>query len=555
MPYIENIMGAVRNLHDTTHNDFQMIEVPEKSLFPRPKAYPGQIESAEELLKHDEILLCSHTGSGKTAVFTYAAHLFGQATLIIEPLKALQIQVQRYYPDKDKYIFGRVEYKCPFSYTGHADQAACITRKEYYETKKRAKIKGFSYFKAGVRTQWEYPCKNCHYVNAIEEATRQMQEGKVLICNFGNYEQYFDRAKMIIIDEADAFFQAIIGGVECTFWHNVTLEPFAILAAEQHHLSNRYKELEGKEPRTWEEQQIQLHEMNKIEAKIRSIKFLLENVDLTFSYREPIRHKKNELTGDLEVTKIEIMPTKTKELKDRVFRRPSTKLIIVTATPAIFGADIKQVNYSIPQRVGIFYTPVGLMTKRNVKYFENYHLLHKSADFIKTMSAAMEKEYHDEYRNKIYRCIVHCGNLDDYARDLYTYLGGEKTCVMQERGTLATTIQTYKENEDARFLLVAGADFGIDIPDVVHQYVVKVPFASMGPRLEALKSQMPENEFADWYTMDALNRMVQQCGRVGRTANAFGCTFILDNKFGDLFFKYEDRLPDWFKSRYIREVF
>ena len=73
----------------------------------------------------------------------------------------------------------------------------------------------------------------------------------------------------------------------------------------------------------------------------------------------------------------------------------------------------------------------------------------------------------------------------------------------------------------------------------------------MDERLRALERSIGKPAFNDWYSTDALNRLIQQCGRVGRGANSFGCTFILDSKFLTLYRKYKEKLPKWFIERLV----
>ena len=80
---------------------------------------------------------------------------------------------------------------------------------------------------------------------------------------------------------------------------------------------------------------------------------------------------------------------------------------------------------------------------------------------------------------------------------------------------------------------------------------MKVPFAAMDECLRALEKSIGKKSFREWYAMDAMNRLVQESGRVGRGMNSFGCTFVLDSKFLTLYQKYKDKLPEWFVERLV----
>jgi ATP-dependent helicase YprA (DUF1998 family) len=59
--------------------------VPAPPGFPFEMAYEGQVDAVKRIQASDKSLVCSHTGSGKTAVFLAA--LPGFASLVIEPRK------------------------------------------------------------------------------------------------------------------------------------------------------------------------------------------------------------------------------------------------------------------------------------------------------------------------------------------------------------------------------------------------------------------------------------------------------------------------------------
>ena len=108
---------------------------------------------------------------------------------------------------------------------------------------------------------------------------------------------------------------------------------------------------------------------------------------------------------------------------------------------------------------------------------------------------------------------------------------------------------------DSKYLLVASAEYGMDASWCNCQFVLKVPYASFDDRLKALERKMGKEKFKHFYTMDALNKLIQQAGRIGRGWDSFGATFLLDSKFGELYGQYKQFFPDWFNDRLCKEVF
>ena len=206
---------------------------------------------------------------------------------------------------------------------------------------------------------------------------------------------------------------------------------------------------------------------------------------------------------------------------------------------------MKTIEYSVPMRAKILYAPIGLMTSRNVYTMNHQYLLDNATIFIANCYDIFKAMF------KSKKAVIHCGNLGQHGRIVNEQLKreGYKT-ILHEQGKLKETIETFL-NGDATFLLVVSAEYGLDFKDIDLQFVLKVPYAAKDERLKALEKGIGKKAFNEYYTMDALNRLVQQCGRVGRGANSFGVTFILDSKFKSLYEKYNAKLPGWFKERVV----
>lgn len=207
---------------------------------------------------------------------------------------------------------------------------------------------------------------------------------------------------------------------------------------------------------------------------------------------------------------------------------------------------MKQINYSVPMRTAIIYNPIGLMTSRNIYSCHNEYLLEMAADFIMDTYEVFNALYDTQ------KAVIHCGNIGKHGAIINETIKKTHTTIIHELGRLKETIEEFLDG-DTQFLLVVSAEYGVDLKDIDLQFVLKVPFAAMDERMRALEKTIGESEFKQFYTMDALNRLVQQCGRVGRGADGFGITFILDEKFWSLYRKYRRKLPQWFLDRIIRQ--
>lgn len=107
----------------------------------------------------------------------------------------------------------------------------------------------------------------------------------------------------------------------------------------------------------------------------------------------------------------------------------------------------------------------------------------------------------------------------------------------------------YKEFRDAspesgRVLVACGLYEGIDLPEDAGrwQVIAKIPWQSLAsPAIKHLAELDPE-----WYIWDTLKTTIQACGRICRTPEDYGTTFILDTSFWRLIKEGKHLIPEWF---------
>lgn len=492
--------------------------VPPVPGFPLPQMYAGQAEAITQLMQHKSAIIASHTGAGKTATFlTLTQHI---PTLVIEPRKFLQKQVAAYR--NDTILFGRAEYPC--HYASSAASAPC-TRKvrcdrtnhaEECEYGRSGCTKDACYIFRHDRVWERYPCNQCKYLEAVSLAKGVIGHGGTIVCNFGNFWQFIRDADLIIIDEADLFFKEISSPKMMRHATSVDADIRNMIA----------KEIAAVEQ---EMQTCTIGQYYALKNAMYQLNFLKGVAHLCFTYK-----KKDKVY-------VEVNPANTNLLKEHIFGEK--RVIVVTATPGEF--NMPSIAYGIHQRCGIYYVPQGKLTARNLKM--QPFLLENAADFIKTMSAIFEGLYSSQ------KFVVHCGNVGQHATAMNEYLE-PANCILHERGNLMGTLEKFIAS-DRRYLLVASAEYGADFSWCNCQFVLKFPYASYDDRLKALERKLGKEQFKKFYEMDAINRLIQQCGRVGRGWDSFGCTFILDSKFGEIYGQYKNAFPQWFRERMCGEVF
>jgi hypothetical protein len=361
-------------------------------------------------------------------------------------------------------------------------------------------------------------------------------------------------AEVVVIDEADLFFREISHATRLNYVSAKTVGTIhEMLTAEVEGLQVALDKASGATAYS-------------IQNMLYNAKFLLEHNELCFSYQ-----KKDKIY-------VEINPVNVSVLKDKIFQ--GKRLLIVSATLGEF--DIPRHDYRIWQRRGVYFCPVAKMTSANFK--RNPWIMAAAADRIETISSVAEGLFDTR------KFPIHAGNIGTHAYAMNNLLGpdrshlycnicGEKipdippeetevqcdkcknkwvaredVCTMHKSGNLMQTIEDFVEN-DKRYLLIAGADYGGSFDWAKVQFVLKHPYASLDERMRVLERTMGKKAFNKFYVDESISRFVQECGRTCRGFGSFGITIALDLKSYEIYGECKDRFPDWFHGAVDRRVY
>lgn len=103
--------------------------------------------------------------------------------------------------------------------------------------------------------------------------------------------------------------------------------------------------------------------------------------------------------------------------------------------------------------------------------------------------------------------------------------------------------QSFRNATDDRILVACGMYEGIDLPEDLGrwQVVAKIPWPSLGD--PAIKFRADNDE--EWYAWQTWKIVMQACGRVCRTPDDFGVSYIPDSSFGRLM-QSSHLVPEWY---------
>lgn len=95
-------------------------------------------------------------------------------------------------------------------------------------------------------------------------------------------------------------------------------------------------------------------------------------------------------------------------------------------------------------------------------------------------------------------------------------------------------------------LVACGMYEGIDLPEDLgrFQIIAKIPWPSLGnPGVKHMSELDPE-----WYLWETAKTVIQACGRICRTPEDYGETYVLDSSYERLLEEAEHLLPEWYKE-------
>jgi Rad3-related DNA helicase len=107
-------------------------------------------------------------------------------------------------------------------------------------------------------------------------------------------------------------------------------------------------------------------------------------------------------------------------------------------------------------------------------------------------------------------------------------------------------IQSFMECTSPAILISPSITEGLDLKDDLSRFavIVKVPYKNLQDAWIKRRMEMSSK----WYQLLAITDIIQGCGRVVRSADDWGVTYILDESWGYLFNMTSRYIPKWWKA-------
>lgn len=125
--------------------------------------------------------------------------------------------------------------------------------------------------------------------------------------------------------------------------------------------------------------------------------------------------------------------------------------------------------------------------------------------------------------------------------------------IFHDRWNKAQQYQAFRDSpaSEGKILVASGMYEGIDLPEDLGRWQVlaKIPWMSLGsPAIRYMADADPE-----WYLWDTWKTTMQACGRISRTPDDFGITYILDRSFDRLYNDGKHLIPEWYREALYNE--
>ena len=472
-----------------------------------------------KIKKEPSFVFQAPTGYGKSLCITVASRLLNEPVAILTLNRALQDQYYEVWrSDKDKYFVilkGKHNYRCKLIKTT-VELAPCTMFDDFICEKS----------------------SECEYAKAVANANKVLALGKpgIVVLNFQLVGRLYDSlVTVIFFDEAHALLEnlsqtnVIIIDKHSEDPIESLHECFEIYTLTERELVSELSSIDVEE-----------REFIEVARQLANIRRKLQTIDLLLKCKEYL------IFQDLKSLNKYRIFVPEKSLRSVLEESLPGCKVWVTATPTYFQ-DLPKVtvDYSVlrKENAPIVYLPVGKLTSKSVS--SNKEILKVAAELIRLLF--------DQYRKfgLTEKCVVHCGNTKEHMKVCFDELSRYYKVIRHEKGELEKTIRKFRKG-DYDVLLVASANEGFDFPEVGLQFIYKVPYPDLASEEWQLKmKKFGKEKTMEEYELRTVAALVQACSRVARSEDKTSVTYILDEKFEELYKKRMKNFPKDFRERLI----
>lgn len=141
------------------------------------------------------------------------------------------------------------------------------------------------------------------------------------------------------------------------------------------------------------------------------------------------------------------------------------------------------------------------------------------------------------------------------AEQLQAYLT-DPVYLFHTKDNKAEVIRAFVESgtTERRIAVLAGSWEGLDLKGDISRFTIitKLPFANLGDKVVKRRMELDQvNGDGSWYSLEAMQFVMQGSGRSTRGPEDYSTTYILDSNFQRVYAQCKPKLPQWFKESVI----
>lgn len=225
-------------------------------------------------------------------------------------------------------------------------------------------------------------------------------------------------------------------------------------------------------------------------------------------------------------------------------RDKNLKIVMLSATFDL--QDIKELGLYSDYRVGFFECESPIEKKRryniswgtvNMAYKNREENIPKLAETIKVL----------QQKHRKYKGLVHV--TYGLAEELQYFFKDDPMVMFHTKSNKSKVYKEFLESDEPRVLMASGMSEGIDLSGSKGrwQVITQIPRLLWADEYVQAKAK----KYPTWYDREAVRTIQQMSGRICRSPDDYGLTYIVDSRFKKFYEKNEKHFNKWFKEALI----
>ncbi|MFW5935521.1 MAG: helicase C-terminal domain-containing protein [Halolamina sp.] len=149
--------------------------------------------------------------------------------------------------------------------------------------------------------------------------------------------------------------------------------------------------------------------------------------------------------------------------------------------------------------------------------------------------------------------LVHCHSygIQERLADRLAELGVAGRVRVHDRENRDAQLETWKASDDPELFLSVKMEEALNLEGDLCRWQVLCKAPYLNTKDSRVEQRLEDGQWA-WYYRAALRTVIQACGRVVRSPEDYGATYLADDSLLELFDRASTDIPDWFRAQVER---